>query len=359
MDPQHRTIFVFPAKAGSESEFDYSNWKAWTPADWLRWSSSKEYKDNYLNPLNPYLVKEGKRPFKVHPDLDPSDDPDPNVRNNAAVFLTLFKNPAAKTTNTPAKVESEEKEIVTTTENIHKAHKFSRPTVSPTKDPHYVYSGSGTRRRNGPLLGLSGEYLIISEEIATTEQPRTHLNAFEEGRYEFKPSKLRQRNPVILADLFQENNPGNDLMKSSRQTGGAAYPKPVNLESILILSQNFTSDTNPASLGQFSNPTTYADYIANLEKLSGVPVLGNLENDPPRDSAPTGTAFQIRPAGPGRPSAHFSEGYVPPALPFASQPPPPPPQPPSVPDSSSSTSTSTSGNILATICRIARGGGGG
>jgi hypothetical protein len=32
-------------------------------------------KDNFLNPLNPYRVKEGKMPFKIYADEHPEDDP--------------------------------------------------------------------------------------------------------------------------------------------------------------------------------------------------------------------------------------------------------------------------------------------
>ena len=37
-----------------ESQFDYENWKSWSPEEWIRWSNSKEYKEKYLNVLNPY-----------------------------------------------------------------------------------------------------------------------------------------------------------------------------------------------------------------------------------------------------------------------------------------------------------------
>ena len=40
-----------------KGEFDYENWKSWTPEEWIKWSNSKEYKDKYLNVLNPYKVR--------------------------------------------------------------------------------------------------------------------------------------------------------------------------------------------------------------------------------------------------------------------------------------------------------------
>ena len=369
--------FGFLAKNNSttKSEFDYSNWKNWTPAEWLKWSNSKEYKDNYLNRRNPYLVKEGKLPFKIHEDEHPEDDPNPDVRSNSAIFMTLFKNPAKLTELTTTTTIEKEVTITaapkvatsstTTTTNPRDRH-FSKPTVSPTKDPHYVYLGSSDRVKNAPLLGLSNEY-IMKPENADTEKPRIGLmNSYDEGRYEFKPARFRQNNPILLAgsSLFGSNDPVSESMKSSRQTGGSSFPRPVNLENILIRSKNVSSDENPSSLGQFTNPTSYSDYIANLERLSGVPVIGNLANTPAA-SSPTGSAtIQLRPPGPGRPSYHFSEGYVPPPYPYAAQPPSSPsaaqsqnapslypPGPPSTPlaapplpeDKSSSTSTSTSG----------------
>ena len=365
-----RLHFGFLAKSAatnntsSKSEFDYSNWKNWSPDEWVRWSASKEYKESFLNPLNPYLVKEGKMPFKIHQDLNPDDDPVPDVRSNSAVFMTLFKNPAKRTEtknkdseekyleeevidekekeekvieNEEMKITEERKEVTT-----DRTNHFPKPTVSPTKDPHYVYReySGPSKNRNNQNLGLSSEYIIKKE--VTTEVPTRIRNAFEEGRYEFRPSRFRQKEPILLSgsSLFGSVS---DPVKSSRQTGGSNYPQAVNLENILIRSKNISSDENPSSLGQFSNPTSYEDYIKNLERFSGLPVLGNLANSDP--SPATGTAFQIRPPGPGsRPSSHFSEGYVPPPFPFA----PPPPQN-SPPDGSSSTSTSTSGKIEKSV----------
>lgn len=367
--------FGFLAKNNSttKSEFDYSNWKNWTPAEWLKWSNSKEYKDNYLNRRNPYLVKEGKLPFKIHDDEHPEDDPDPDVRNNPAIFMTLFKNPA-KTTETTTTEEvpittapkvASSTTSTTTTTNSRDQH-FPKPTVSPTKNPHYVYNKSSDRSKNSPLFGLSNEY-IVKQENTETEKPKTGLmNSFDEGRFEFRPARFRQNNPILLSgsSLFGSNNPVSESMKSSRQAGGPSFPNPVNLENILIRSKNVSSDESPSSLGQFTNPTSYSDYIANLERLSGVPVLGNLANTP-APATPSGSAtIQLRPPGPGRPSYHFSEGYVPPPYPYAAQPqsspsagqpqnppsfyPPgspsaPPVAPPLPEDKSSSTSTSTSG----------------
>ena len=53
-----------------KTEFDYENWKSWTPEQWIKWSNSKEYKEKYLNVLNPYKAQEGYFPFKTYEDLD-------------------------------------------------------------------------------------------------------------------------------------------------------------------------------------------------------------------------------------------------------------------------------------------------
>jgi hypothetical protein len=229
---------------------------------------------------------------------------------------------------------------------------FPKPTVSPTKDPHYVYReySGPSKNRNNQNIGLSNEY-IIKKELTATDPPTKIRNSFDEGRYEFRPSRFRQKEPILLSGSSLFGSSVSDPVKSSRQTGGSNYPQAVNLENILIRSKNISSDGNPSSLGEFSNPTSYEDYIKNLERFSGLPVLGNLANtDPASGSAPaTGTSFQIRPPGPGsRPSSHFSEGYAPPPFPFA----PPPPPPASPPDGSSSTSTSTSGEIFNFFCYL-------
>jgi hypothetical protein len=242
------TLFVFLAKNNSttKSEFDYSNWKNWTPAEWLKWSDSQEYKDNFLNRRNPYLVKQGKLPFKIHEDQHPEDDPDPDVRSNSAIFKTLFKNPAnltattAKTDASPVKVvvtvaPKAASSTTTTTTNPKDRH-FSKPTLSPTKDPHYVYHGSLNRYKNSPLIGLFNEY-IVNPENEDTDKPKIGLmNSFEEGRYKFRPARFRQNNPILLAgsSLLGSNDPVSESMKSSQQTGGSSIPR---LESILIQSK--------------------------------------------------------------------------------------------------------------------------
>ena len=45
---------LFEEEDDKESEFDYENWKSWSPEEWIRWSNSKEYKEKYLNVLNAY-----------------------------------------------------------------------------------------------------------------------------------------------------------------------------------------------------------------------------------------------------------------------------------------------------------------
>ena len=53
-----------------KSEFNYEDWKSWTPEQWIEWSNSKEYKEKYLNPLNAYKVDKEEFPFKTYEDLD-------------------------------------------------------------------------------------------------------------------------------------------------------------------------------------------------------------------------------------------------------------------------------------------------
>lgn len=294
-------------------------------------------------------------PFKVHEDLDPNDNPVHDVRSQSAVFMTLFKNPAMRKSPDPTKSVTTDHEdhsdypVATTPEprttpkapSSTETVNFPKPTASPTKDPHYVYREAPLVSRKNLAGGISSEY-IIRDNAAASEKPKLK-NAFEEGRYEFKPQRFRQRDPILLSgsSLFGSEEP----IKSSRQAGGSDQPQPVSLESILIRSRNTTGDESPSSLGQFSNPTTYEEYIKNLERFSGLPVIGNPAN-PSAGVTDPGTALNLRPPGPGRPSAHFSEGYSGPPFPLPYQLPPTQPQqaPASPPDGSSSTSTSTSGN---------------
>ena len=297
-------------------------------------------------------------PFKIHEDTNPYDNPVRDIRDQGVVVTTLFRNPAKKNNQTkqepngsrnnnstnsdPSKDQIETRTTTAATVLTSTASQnFPKPTVSPTKDPYYIYREAAqiVGKRN-PNAGISSEYLL-RDNVAATEKPKMK-NAFDEGRYEFKPSRFRQTEPILLSgsSLFGNGEP----TKSARQAGGSGYPQPVNLENILIRSKNVSGDENPASLGQFSNPTTYEEYIKNLERISGVPVLGNPAN-PNQGVQPSGNAFNLRPPGPGRPSAHFSEGYS--APPFPYQLPPSQASPPaSPPDGSSSTSTSTSGKAL-------------
>ena len=298
-------------------------------------------------------------PFKVYEDLDPNDNPVHDVRSQSAVFTTLFKNPAKRKEPDPIKsvttdhgghadhpsvsVATPEPPAAPEAPSTTEAINFPRPTASPTKDPHYVYREALLASRNNPAGGISREY-INRDNPAASEKPKIK-NALDEGRYEFEPQRFRNRDPILLSgsSLFGSEEP----TKSSRQDGGSDQPQPVSLENILIRSRNTTGDENPASLGQFSNPTTYEEYIKNLERFSGLPVIGNPAN-PSQGVSESGTTFNLRPPGPGRPSSHFSEGYTGPPFPLPYQlspAQPPPAAPASPPDGSSSTSTSTSGNL--------------
>ena len=72
---------------GEKSEFDYEDWKSWTPEKWIKWSNSKEYKEKYLNVLNPYKVEKEEFPFKTYEDLD---GPVLDYRDSQPIILTEF-----------------------------------------------------------------------------------------------------------------------------------------------------------------------------------------------------------------------------------------------------------------------------
>ncbi len=173
-------------------------------------------------------------PFKIHQDTNPNDDPPNDVRSQSVVFTTLFKNPALRkdqrrqelnetvatdqgedpdTTTLPPAPTAAPARAATTARTG--AQNFPKPTVSPTKDPHYVYKESPLISRRHPDGGVSGEYIVRSNAGAS-EKPKMK-NAYEEGRYEFKPSRFRQRDPILLSgsSLFGNDEP----VKASRQAG--------------------------------------------------------------------------------------------------------------------------------------------
>ena len=201
-------------------------------------------------------------PFKIHEDTNPYDNPVRDIRDQGVVVTTLFRNPAKKNNQTkqepngsrnnnstnsdPSKDQIETRTTTAATVLTSTASQnFPKPTVSPTKDPYYIYREAAqiVGKRN-PNAGISSEYLL-RDNVAATEKPKMK-NAFDEGRYEFKPSRFRQTEPILLSgsSLFGNGEP----TKSARQAGGSGYPQPVNLENILIRSKNTSRTLNGSAV---------------------------------------------------------------------------------------------------------------
>jgi hypothetical protein len=253
--------------------------------------SLNKLKDNFLNPLNPYRVKEGKMPFKIYADEHPEDDPVMDARQQSVIFTTLFRNPAAKkvaakkaaakkaaadepdtlaeTTSVPPELDElpQHLELESTLPPPAHGHNpaeksaessrtterpiFPRPTLSPTKDPHYIYRNPPARK----------DHFVLSEYIlghpgsgAGTEKPKIR-NAFEEGRYEFRPSRFRQRNPILVSGSALFGSEEQSQVKTSRQADDRPrQPQPVNLESILIRLKNVSGDEDPSRCQFYESP---------------------------------------------------------------------------------------------------------
>ena len=161
------------------SEFDYENWKSWTPEQWIKWSNSKEYKEKYLNVLNPYKAHEGHFPFKTYEDLD---GPVLDYRDSQPVYLSesqvdkLINEQKIKDAdeiieyqdyNDPPEEEVTEVDKTTTSNPLPPETYFPKPTtISPDHlDPFYIHTKNYKHRNKQTNIAvISDEYIYQKDE---------------------------------------------------------------------------------------------------------------------------------------------------------------------------------------------------
>jgi hypothetical protein len=208
-------------------------------------------------------------PFKIYADEHPEDDPVMDARQQSVIFTTLFKNPAAKkvaadepdtlaeTTSVPPELEEQPKNLELESTLPPPAHGhnpaeknaeslwtterpiFPRPTLLQTKDPHYIYRDPPARKDHFVL----SEYILGHPGSGSGSKRPKIRNAFEEGRFVFRPSRFRQRNPILVSGWALFGSEEQSQVKTSRQADERPrQPQPVNLESILIQSKNVSGD---------------------------------------------------------------------------------------------------------------------
>jgi len=293
-----------------------TDWKSWTPADWIRWSESPAYKATFLNPLRPYLFKEGKRP-SASPDDDPSLKLDARHRGT---LLTPFLNPATQNLGSDQKTDNEEEVL-----------RRTNPTFSPTQDSHYIYQ---MRTKKQPALLSDAPFWTQKKSPENLESSTSRRI-----RNEYLVQGSSQRKSSLPPEIAAEQR---DFQKVRAQTlrilDESGLPKkdvrqgenrPIRLEELLVRKNNVPASPGIPGSGQFAPPVSYTDYLATLERISGLPVVGHLEREP--GPSINRSDIQIRP------NLHFSEGYAPSSAPFQFLPPSSPQE------ASHSTSTSTSG----------------
>ena len=267
-----------------ESEFDYENWKSWTPETWIKWANSKEYKDKYLNVLNPYKVQEGIAPdFKVYEDLD---GPVLNFKESQSVYIAEneYNRLVEEQKNLDEFKESlEYKDYEDVDESIIEAKKgdtekddllpaetfLPKPTASPTKDPYYYRTKSQYITRKGPIGGISEEYIYKNKASKKSRQdsriPENYdLRYRQKSPIDIDSARLKDRQ--IPAGAVEAVNPEDFLLKTSDTDNRQSQQ-----ESLDFVSNNSGPNT------EFTIP--YSNYIKNLIDRSGQPILAPLSNE--------------------------------------------------------------------------------
>lgn len=243
-------VTTAPPRTNNSSEFDYSDWKNWSPETWLKWSKSKEYKEKYLNVLNPYRKEPA---YKIHNNTGEDFMSTKDYRDNQPVYLSedyakqMIKEQEDHDLTDTQSGEREEsvwqalnRTSVAKTPQLPPRTYFPKPTYSPTKDPFYLHHPHVSRK--GSIKGISNEYIYASRPQAR--------------RVEEKPinreRQLRDNSPLDVV------NPVDLLLKTSEDS--------TRIENTPSGGQN-AQHTNQ----EFTIP--YSNYIKNLISKSGAPIL--------------------------------------------------------------------------------------
>ena len=237
---QHNETLANTKNQSESSEFDYANWKNWSPETWLQWSNSKEYKDKYLNVLNPYRKEQ---PFQTYEDLESLD-----YRDSQPVYLS--ESYAQKVVQEQVKKDQINHQPMAVpqdhrpNENLSTQNKsklpprtyFPRPTQSPTPDPFYIHND----HKEQGIQGISNEYLYTKYPVAKVARKVEEKK--EDRQLEYSSDPIRAVNPV---DLLLKTDTDESRLENNGQ--------------------------QPTNNNEFTIP--YSNYIKNLISKSGQPVL--------------------------------------------------------------------------------------
>ena len=243
---QNETVAAAAAeKEKNSTKFDYANWKSWSPETWLQWSNSKEYKDKYLNVLNPYRKEQ---PFQTYEDINSASL---DYRDNQPVYLSesyVGKIVQAQVEQDAAALEENEEEAgaetIANDRNIGKLPPrtyFPPPTYSPTKDPFYLHNDKSKTKIG--IQGISNEYIYTRPGSGVARARKVEDIQDRQLSYN-QGAQVKAVNPV---DLLLKT--GDD---SSRVDTASAFNDEQG-------SQEFT--------------IPYSNYIKNLISKSGQPLL--------------------------------------------------------------------------------------
>ena len=256
---QNETAAEAKKNSTNSTEFDYANWKSWSPETWLQWSNSKEYKEKYLNVLNPYRKEQ---PFQTYEDINSASL---DYRDNQPVYLS--ESYVGKIVQAQVEQDDALGEEATDTmsnEALHHDRKnssklpprtyFPPPTYSPTKDPFYLHNNDKAITKMG-IQGISNEYIYTT----------SHLSS---------PSSISKAGASARARKVEDIQ---DRQLSYDQGASSSPVKAVNPVDLLLKTGDDTrvdalfNDEQSANDQEFTIP--YSNYIKNLISKSGQPLL--------------------------------------------------------------------------------------
>ena len=208
-------------------------WIDWPPEKWIEWSESEEYKELYLNPRNKYQWNGVKQPDKV-PVLD--------YREKQPVLITQWSTPLpALNTTTKPTVETKPPVVTKGERRPPPETNFPLATVSPTRDPNYVYRDGFVQRSPHQVIQGKSAVKDIQPEFIPAEK-RNRDSSIITSDYIFnggvESSQLPSSESVPLSNLPFERYKDRDT--------GAINP------SMLLLTEKpfeYKKDVLPAAEG--------------------------------------------------------------------------------------------------------------
>ena len=320
-------------------------WLDWPPEKWIEWSQSEEYHQLYVDPRNNYEWSGVKQPEKV-PVLD--------YREKQPILITPWSTPQpnVKTATQPTKVETAAPVVTKGERRPPPETNLPLATVSPTRDPNYVYrEGFVQRSPHQVVQGKSAIKDIQPLHIPVLTEKRNRDRGVITSDYVYNGGVESSQLPS------SENAPLSNLpfeRYKDRETGA------INPSLLLLTKKPFEykKDVLPAAEGynpliqypgQFQPPppekqvesfqegTSPFQFSDDRDRVQGtLPAEGNLHapiSQPGRPARPSGI-FQrpplFRPERPGQQGARRPDYQTEFQNPASNQ--PNLPEPPASPD---------------------------